>query len=66
MALSTFGERDLVQAICAFRLFSQEVELSLSTRESAALPQPRLPPRHHRDERGFAHQPGGTQRTGVA
>jgi 2-iminoacetate synthase len=35
MALSTFGERDLVQAICAFRLFSQEVELSLSTRESA-------------------------------
>lgn len=35
MALSAFGERDLVQAICAFRLFSQEVELSLSTRESA-------------------------------
>jgi 2-iminoacetate synthase len=35
MALSTFGERDLVQAICAFRLFSQETELSLSTRESA-------------------------------
>ena len=33
--LAGFGERDLVQAICAFRLFSQEVELSLSTRESA-------------------------------
>jgi 2-iminoacetate synthase len=33
--LSPFGERDLVQAICAFRLLSQEVELSLSTRESA-------------------------------
>ena len=31
-----FGERDLVQAACAFRLFSPEVELSLSTRESAA------------------------------
>ncbi len=30
-----FGERDLVQAMCAFRLFSQEVELSLSTRECA-------------------------------
>lgn len=30
-----FGERDLVQAMCAFRLLSQEVELSLSTRESA-------------------------------
>lgn len=29
-----FGERDLVQAVCAFRLFSPEVELSLSTRES--------------------------------
>jgi len=35
LALTSFGERDLVQAICAFRLFSQEVELSLSTRESA-------------------------------
>jgi 2-iminoacetate synthase len=35
LKLSTFGERDLVQAMCAFRLFSQEVELSLSTRESA-------------------------------
>ena len=35
LALSTFGERDLVQTLCAFRLFSQEVELSLSTRESA-------------------------------
>ncbi len=34
-ALSAFGERDLVQTMCAFRLFSQEVELSLSTRESA-------------------------------
>lgn len=31
-----FDERDLVQAACAFRLFSHEVELSLSTRESAA------------------------------
>lgn len=34
-SLSPFGERDLVQAICAFRLLSQEIELSLSTRESA-------------------------------
>lgn len=30
-----FDERDLVQAMCAFRLFSPEVELSLSTRERA-------------------------------
>lgn len=33
--VTPFGERDLVQAACAFRLFSPEVELSLSTRESA-------------------------------
>ncbi|MDX2186887.1 MAG: 2-iminoacetate synthase ThiH [Opitutaceae bacterium] len=35
IAVTPFGERDLVQVACAFRLFSQEVELSLSTRESA-------------------------------
>jgi 2-iminoacetate synthase len=35
LALNSFGERDLVQVMCAFRLFSQEAELSLSTRESA-------------------------------
>ena len=29
-----FSDRDLIQAICAYRLFSPEVELSLSTRES--------------------------------
>ena len=34
IAVTPFGERDLVQTVCAFRLFSQEVELSLSTRES--------------------------------
>lgn len=32
--VTPFNERDLIQATCAFRLFSQEVELSLSTRES--------------------------------
>jgi 2-iminoacetate synthase len=31
-----FGERELVQAACAFRLLSPEAELSLSTRESEA------------------------------
>lgn len=36
IAVTPFNERDLVQAACAFRLFSQEVELSLSTRECAA------------------------------
>lgn len=34
--IMSFKERDLVQSACAFRLFSQEVELALSTRESAA------------------------------
>jgi 2-iminoacetate synthase len=35
-AVTPFDERDLVQAVSAFRLFSQEVELPLSTRESEA------------------------------
>jgi 2-iminoacetate synthase len=34
--VTAFGERDLVQAACAFRLLSPEAELSLSTRESEA------------------------------
>jgi len=34
ISVTPFDERNLVQAACAFRLFSQEVELSLSTRES--------------------------------
>ena len=34
--VTPFGERDLVQAACAFRLLSPETELSLSTRESEA------------------------------
>ncbi len=34
--VTPFGERDLVQAVTAFRLLSPETELSLSTRESAA------------------------------
>jgi 2-iminoacetate synthase len=32
--VTPFGERDLAQAVCAFRLLSPEAELSLSTRES--------------------------------
>jgi 2-iminoacetate synthase len=34
--VTPFGERELVQAACAFRLLSPEAELSLSTRESEA------------------------------
>jgi 2-iminoacetate synthase len=36
IAATAFGERELVQAACAFRLLSPEAELSLSTRESEA------------------------------
>jgi 2-iminoacetate synthase len=35
-AVTPFGERDLVQAVCAFRLLNPAAELSLSTRERAA------------------------------
>lgn len=34
IAIRPSSERDLVQAFCAYRLFSREVELTLSTRES--------------------------------
>ncbi len=34
--VTPFGQRDLVQAVCAFRLLSPEAELSLSTREDRA------------------------------
>lgn len=32
---SIMSDRDLIQLICAYRIFNQEVELSMSTRESA-------------------------------
>jgi len=35
IAVTPFDERELVQTVCAFRLLSPEVELSLSTRERA-------------------------------
>jgi 2-iminoacetate synthase len=34
IAVTPFGQREIVQAMCAFRLFSREVELTLSTREN--------------------------------
>jgi 2-iminoacetate synthase len=54
LALSTFDERDLVQTICAFRLFSQEVELSLSTRESARF-------RNHASRLGITSMSAGSR-----
>ena len=52
--VTPFGERDLVQAACAFRLFSQEVELSLSTRESERF-------RNHAFRLGFTSMSAGSR-----
>jgi 2-iminoacetate synthase len=52
--LQPFGERDLVQAACAFRLFSQEVELSLSTRECERF-------RNHAFKLGFTSMSAGSK-----
>lgn len=54
VAVTPFGERDLVQAACAFRLFRQEVELSLSTRESARF-------RNHAFRLGFTTMSAGSR-----
>jgi len=54
IAVTPFGERELVQAACAFRLLSQEVELSLSTRESATF-------RNHAFRLGFTSMSAGSR-----
>lgn len=54
IAVTPFNERDLVQAACAFRLFSQEVELSLSTRESEQF-------RNHAFKLGFTSMSAGSK-----
>ena len=54
IAVTPFDERDLVQTVCAFRLFSQEVELSLSTRECAAF-------RNHAFQLGFTTMSAGSR-----
>jgi 2-iminoacetate synthase len=52
--VTPFEERDLVQAACAFRLFSQELELSLSTRESEHF-------RNHAYRLGFTSMSAGSR-----
>lgn len=52
--VTPFNERNLVQAACAFRLFSQEVELSLSTRESETF-------RNHAFRLGFTSMSAGSR-----
>ena len=54
IAVTPFHERDLVQAACAFRLLDQEVELSLSTRESASF-------RNHAFRLGFTSMSAGSR-----
>ncbi len=49
-----FGEGELVQAACAFRLFSPEVELALSTRESGRF-------RNHAFRLGFTSLSAGSK-----
>jgi 2-iminoacetate synthase len=52
--VTPFNERELVQAACAFRLFSQEIELSLSTRESPHF-------RNHAYQLGFTSMSAGSR-----
>jgi 2-iminoacetate synthase len=52
--ITPFSERELVQAVCAFRLFSQEAELALSTRERAAF-------RDHALSLGFTSMSAGSR-----
>lgn len=55
-ARTAFGERDLVQAVCALRLFDPEIELALSTRESVAF-------RNHAFRLGFTAMSAGSKTT---
>ncbi|HEU5079945.1 MAG TPA: 2-iminoacetate synthase ThiH [Opitutaceae bacterium] len=54
ITVTPFYERDLVQAVCAFRIFNQEVELSLSTRESEMF-------RNHAFRLGFTSMSAGSR-----
>jgi 2-iminoacetate synthase len=57
--VTPFGERDLVQAACAFRLLSPEAELSLSTRESEAFRNRAFPLGFTSMSAGSRTNPGG-------
>jgi len=56
---SVMSERQLVQLICAFRLFSPDVELSLSTRESPFFRDHVIPLAINNISAGSKTQPGG-------
>jgi 2-iminoacetate synthase len=54
IAVAPFNERDLVQTVCAFRLLSPEVELSVSTRENEKF-------RNHAFRLGFTSMSAGSR-----
>lgn len=56
---SLMDERQLVQTLCAFRLFAPEVELSLSTRESPAFRDRAIPLAINNVSAFSKTQPGG-------
>ena len=53
-------DRDLVQLICAFRIFNHELEITLSTRESPDLRENLLPLGITTMSAGSKTNPGGT------
>ena len=55
----TLSDRDLVQLICAFRIFNHELEISISTRESSELRNHLLPLGVTTMSAGSKTNPGG-------
>ena len=59
MPMVDLADRDLVQLLCAFRIFKEEVELTLSTRESPILRENLLPLGVTTMSAGSKTNPGG-------
>ena len=59
MPMVDLADRDLVQLLCAFRIFKEEVELTLSTRESPTLRENLLPLGVTTMSAGSKTNPGG-------
>ena len=59
MPMVDLADRDLVQLLCAFRIFKEELELSLSTRESPSLRENLLPLGVTTMSAGSKTNPGG-------
>jgi len=57
--MADLADRDLVQLLCAFRIFKEELELSLSTRESPTLRENLLPLGVTTMSAGSKTNPGG-------